>query len=495
MTQLTDQELKDIQGIAVGRFRKDHQDLLFVRFGSNAASSRRLLAEIAPRIANAWEVRVFNNLFSEVRRRAHVDNIVRSTWTAVGLSATGFQKLGVNLQELATLPGADAFSAGMAARSASQIGDSPADGPSNWLDAFRPGAGVDALFVVASDAVADLDAYTDWLTNQIQACGAEIVYRERGGTLPAPLAGHEHFGFKDGVSQPAIAGVDAVPGAGQPSAVAAGEFILGYPNNEGTTASVGSLWLHGTFGVFRRLRQDVAAFRAQAQSMTSQTSPAQSADQVEADLVGRWPSGTPLALSPSADPGPSGVSNAFDYVSDPDGEATPRFGHIRKVNPRDEARPDQSTDPSQNHRMLRGGIPYGEPLSDGSPDDGADRGLHFLAFMGNIDQQFEFIQRQWASNPNFPNGGAPGTQGGPYTPPAPGTPPDGVDPVIGSHNSGDQVSLNQGGAIHSLSLMAETVNVTAGEYFFYPAISAVTALGSGATASTPPPTPAIPSAS
>src|SRR5204862_6718843 len=36
--------------------------------------------------------------------------------------------------------------------------------------------------------------------------GLRLIYEEEGENLPGDLAGHEHFGFKDGVSQPGIRG-------------------------------------------------------------------------------------------------------------------------------------------------------------------------------------------------------------------------------------------------------------------------------------------------
>jgi hypothetical protein len=207
---------------------------------------------------------------------------------------------------------------------------------------------------------------------------------------------------------------------------------------------------------------------------------------MEAELVGRWQSGTPLATSPGSDPGRAGITNAFDYSDDPNGTNTPRFAHTRKVYPRNEQRADQTTNPADAHRMIRAGIPYGAPLPEGASDDGAQRGLHFLAFMADLSQQFEFVQNRWANDLNFPNGGTPATPNGPYSPPQPGTPPDGCDPIIGAHNQGDQIALNQAGTIHELSLFAETVRVTAGQYFLHPSISATHALAAGATSSTPP---------
>jgi Dyp-type peroxidase family len=486
MTQLGDQELQDIQGI-IARFSKDHQELVFVQFGS-AAAGQRLLGNLAPCVSNAWEVRGFNQLFSEIVARSSTEHVVEATWIGLGISAHGYNALGVNLQqELGTTDeGLLAFCAGMVARSAEQIEDAGIDTPSNWLEPFQQG-NLDAMIVVASDTRENLDRTVDQVTGSIQDAGAIAIYQERGATLPPPLTGHEHFGFKDGVSQPNIDGFDTPPAPGEPGPLEPGEFILGYPDNSGNTATAGNLWTHGTFGVFRRLHQDVAGFAAQAAAMDAQTSPTLATEQVSADLVGRWPSGSPLALDPGTDPGDSGISNAFDYSDDSPGENTPRFGHIRKVNPRNEDRPDQTTDPAQNHRMIRVGIPYGPPLAPGAADDGAQRGLHFIALMADLDQQFEFVQRQWVTNPNFPNGQVQPTPGSAYTPPQPGTPADGCDPVIGSHNAGDQISLNQSGTIHALSLLAETVTVTGGEYFFFPSLSAIGLLAGGTTASTPPP--------
>ena len=36
--------------------------------------------------------------------------------------------------------------------------------------------------------------------------GVHIIFKQHGANLPGSLAGHEHFGFLDGVSQPGIRG-------------------------------------------------------------------------------------------------------------------------------------------------------------------------------------------------------------------------------------------------------------------------------------------------
>lgn len=483
MPDLGTHQQKNIQGIGLAGFRKDYQHLLAVRFQS-ADAGRRLLTTLAPRVATTWEVRSFNEVFSEIRRRSGREHVVEAVWTGLVISAKGFATLGVSVGELPQSEGTAAFTAGMAARG-SQIGDTREnDAATQWLEPFQPDAGVDALIVLAADAEADLDPAIDRAQERIERAGCEKVWDERGKTLPGALAGHEHFGFKDGVSQPSVDGFDRPPAAGEPPAVPLGEFVLGYPDAAGQTAAVGELWLDGSFVVFRRLHQDVAAFRALTQTQVPDANPALTPEQLGAKMVGRWPSGAPTELSPDADPGGHGATNAFGYGTDADGFNTPRFAHIRKVNPRDEERPDADTDPVNRHRMIRRGIPYGDPLrAAATEDDGAQRGLHFLSVVSDVDRQFEQVQRRWANDANFPNGGVPAEPGGPYTPPTTGVPADGPDPIVGEHDPGVPVALHQQGGVHQITLQSELVRVTAGEYFFAPSVDALNRLAEGATAS------------
>lgn len=67
----------------------------------------------------------------------------------------------------------------------------------------------------------------------------------------------------------------------------------------------------------------------------------------------------------------------------------PFDSHVRKVNPR---RPEDSA-----RRIFRRGF----PLVDATLD-GLRRGLVFICFARTISTQFEFIERAWTTNPNFP---------------------------------------------------------------------------------------------
>jgi Dyp-type peroxidase family len=486
MTAFTDDQLRDIQGIGIAGFKKNYSHFMFVGFGDQA-SGRALIARVAPLVGTAWEVGRFNEVFSEIRHR-NGEELLKATWVGFGISSSGYTKLGVNLD--ADLPlgeGNSAFKAGMAARSA-QVGDSrPGDEPAAWLEAFRPGERVDAVLVVAADDPDDLNTMLERLGDMISSTGCEIEYQEAGGMLPE---GKEHFGYRDGGSQPAIAGYDDPPVPDEPPAVPPGEFVLGYPDQTGSTAQVGDLWTNGSFLVYRRLRQYVFEFRQLLASGIAGANPPVAGDPLGAKLLGRWPSGAPLELNPNADPGSGHEVNAFGYAADADGFTVPRFAHIRKANPRDETQPPPAEDPTR-HRMIRRGTPFGPQLpANAAADDGASRGLHFVSIVSDLDRQFEFIQRQWLNDPNFPNGTFVGPAQG-YGPPPQNTPADGVDPIVGEHDPGAEDTLHQPGAAVQFPIPTELVNVTAGEYFVVPSIAALQRLGQGATASTPPIQPAV----
>jgi Dyp-type peroxidase family len=476
MTALTDDQLHNIQGFGLGGYRKDHQELLFIRFGDQAGA-RRLLASLQPRVASAWEVTTFNRLFSEIRRRTGRE-VIEATWIGAMVSAAGFQALGVPLTDLPAGEGATAFTAGMAAR-ANNVGDTrAADAPASWLAPFRSAGGVHALIVVASDDPHDLDGTVAELGDLVSDCDAQVVHSERGATLPGGLRGHEHFGFRDGASQPGIDGYDPPPAAGEPAEVPLGEFVLGYPDATGGVPTVGPLWQDGSMVVFRRLVQDVAAFRTLAQAGVPGANPSVTAEQLAAKMIGRWPSGAPVELYPDADPGPNGVTNAFELAAAPanddDGQKCPRWAHIRKANPRDETTPSPSTDAPALHRMLRRGIPFGPPLpASHTSNDDKHRGLHFFAVVADVARQFEFVQRQWLNDPNFPSG-QPAPAGG-YQPDPQHT-PDGPDPVVGEHDAGVSCTLRQPSGDHPFPLADEVVTVTAGEYFFLPSLQALASL-------------------
>lgn len=192
-------DANNVQGVGLAGFRKDHQEMLFVRF-KDAKSGRKLLKHLEPDVASHHEVTAFNELFSEIRARRGKE-VIEATWMAVMLSARGLETLEADLSGLPEGEGKTAFLEGMSHR-AEQIGDTrEPDAPANWEKAFRPDApGIHALIILAADRVDDLERHLDGVRQRIEDTNCEVVFSERGRTLEGSLRGHEHFGFKDGIS-------------------------------------------------------------------------------------------------------------------------------------------------------------------------------------------------------------------------------------------------------------------------------------------------------
>ena len=131
----------------------------------------------------------------------------------------------------------------------------------------------------------------------------------------------EAFGFKDGISHPAIEG-SGIPGTNpheQP--LKPGEFVLGYPDEMGGILRPYRrrtlLGRNGSYVVFRKLHQRVAAFR---QYLKANASEPEGEELVAAKMMGRWRSGAPLALCPLHDDPELGAdrarNNAFLFKED-----------------------------------------------------------------------------------------------------------------------------------------------------------------------------------
>jgi deferrochelatase/peroxidase EfeB len=91
------------------------------------------------------------------------------------------------------------------------------------------------------------------------------------------------LGFKDGLHNPHVegSGVDALPGYN--ATVKAGEFIMGYPDENGQTATNPEpelLRRNGTYVAFRKFHIRVAAFRKYLREQTSSPE--------EEELILRW---------------------------------------------------------------------------------------------------------------------------------------------------------------------------------------------------------------
>lgn len=453
-------DIDDIQGNVLAGFDTDHQEFVFLRI-TDPVAARRWFAYQADRVTTTRQVLAG-----------------APPYLGIAFSYAGLAKLVPDAAGFRDI----AFKEGLHRRSR-KLGDpidpAAAGHCANWV-VGGPDTEADVVLLVASNDPVEPPSLPD----------AEILHRESCAKL---AGGHEHFGFRDPISQPGVRGRISpddllTPGAdparpheGMPGQVLVwpGEFVFGYPTQDtmdvhhpAPPSTGGPEWTNnGSLLVLRRLSQHVEAFdrfvtsaaeRLRAVPELRDITP----ERLRARVVGRWPRGTPVVSSATGEDqvlaaDPRRV-NDFGYAGgrargdDPIGLLCPQAAHVRKAYPRDHETSVDTVASMETHRILRRGLPW---------TTAADQGLMFAGYQTSFERQFEFIMRSWLNNPHLrPEG-------------------DGHDPIAGQHN---RRVTGQGrvfaypyrrfdGVIDRvvLDLPEEWTTPTGGGYFFVPSISAL----------------------
>lgn len=425
--------------------RGDIQGLITTGFG-HLPYSAYLFVEVRDRAqAQVWLQQLWPGVTTSVAWRQHAGEAKSKPVRTLNIAFTyaGLSALGMSAAALSTFP--EEFRAGMAADTRARIlGDTGASAPSQWELGGPQNAPIHALLILNAQTGGDLGVWCNEQRKRLQDSLGGVVEQVHSTQYGArPDSGTEHFGFFDGVAQPHIAGI-------QGEGIRTGEFIFGYENEYGffpvspivpqvddpkqilpasanpfhRTAGYRDFGRHGSFVVYRKLAQDVGGFWRFLQNESIRVKGAvnpQFMVWLATKMVGRWPSGAPLILSPDRDR-PELRSDDFMYAgSDPNALVCPFGSHIRRTNPRDQIGHTGRTESqhmSARHRILRRGKPYGPPLFDPAVltrpdqpealqaivdlrDDEQPRGVHFLCVNASIKSQFEFIQQVWVNNPAF----------------------------------------------------------------------------------------------
>ena len=383
-----------------------------------------------------------------VTSAAHPESPLSDTWVSVALTYQGLKALGVPQDSLESFSWE--FRQGMAAR-AQDLGDVGESDPRRWEKPLGSGD-VHVIIVAVSPNADRLEEVLERARKTYQTMsGIEAIWRQNCHALPNEK---EPFGFKDGISHPAIEG-SGIPGTNsREQPLKAGEFVIGYPDELGGTQRTVPeiLGRNGTYVVFRKLHQRVAEFRKYLQTNSKSV---EEEELLAAKMMGRWRSGAPLALCPFHDD-PSVGSDARrnnDFLfeaDDPMGFKTPAGSHIRRTNPRDSS----IAGFARIHRMIRRGTAYGPLLPEGVlEDDGADRGLMFAFVGANIGRQFEFVQSEWINDGIFFGGGTD------------------KDPIVGSN--GINFTLPRKPIRRRCVGIPQFVVTRGGEYCFMPGLRAL----------------------
>jgi Dyp-type peroxidase family len=379
-------------------------------------------------------------------------------WVTIALTWNGLRRLGVDEASLATFP--EEFRQGMAARG-HVIGATGKNAPEAWVGQVASDD-LHAIVILFAKDAAERDRCRDEHARFLAECGVVALSHLDLEAIPPLEYAHEHFGYRDRLSQPVIegTGVEPTPGSGPP--LKAGEFFLGYPDESGLVPDFPQpdiLSRNGSYIAYFRMQEHVGAFRDFLKTHGGPTPEEQ--EHMAAKLMGRWRSGAPLVLCPEKDDPALGAdmqrNNDYNYGEmDPRGYACPLGSHVRRMNPRDTAH-------NMNRRkMIRRGGTYGPHLPDDAPEDNVERGIASFIGCASLVRQFEFAMNVWANDPRFHELG------------------NERDPIIGTQDGTFDFTIPKRPIKKKITGLGAFTTVRGGAYFFLPGIRALRWLASGA---------------
>ena len=397
----------------------------------------------------AWLNGILHTVRSAATVRGSVDQDTR--WVTVAFTWNGLRALGVDEASLATFP--EEFREGMVAR-AQALGDTGGNAPEHWVGGLASPDLHAIAILFARDAAEHGRCTSEHAKLLARTEGVAVLSSlDLEATPPFEFA-HDHFGYRDRLSQPVMEGSGETPTPGSGAPLKPGEFILGYPDEDGPPALQPQpevLSKNGSYMAYRRLQEHVGTFR---DFLRQHGNTAEEQELIAAKLMGRWRSGAPLVLAPEQDDPALGAdlqrNNDFNYkTQDPHGYAVPLGSHIRRMNPRDTAAN------MNRRRMIRRGATYGPGLPEGAPEDGQERGIAAFVICASLIRQFEFAQNVWINDRNFHELG------------------NEHDPIIGTHDGTLEFKIPKRPIRRKITGLPAFTTVRGGAYFFLPGLRAL----------------------
>ncbi len=435
-----------LQGNIVKSHGRENAVHFFLKFKSDVQAAKEWLGGFTRRhvtsaLAQSYEAKWYRDT-----------NQIGTPFANVFLSRFGYQNLG--LITPANAPFQDNYFLDTMKGPLSQKGFLDPESRT-WEQGFQQD--IDALILIADD---DVDNLRKLISEEHAACAlvAEIVNIEHGFVLRNDKNQViEHFGFRDGVSQPLFLKRDiekerkcnpANFSEWDPSAPLS-LVLLEDPFG-------GEEDCYGSYLVYRKLEQNVQGW---VDDVVNKLAPALGIDPnlAGAYTMGRFQDGTPVVLRETPIGGIDPATNNFNFKDDSTGSKCPFHSHIRKTNPRGDTGDILGLVPLEEekmHRITRRAISYGESDPNQQPETGS--GLLFLCFQGNIANQFAFMQSNWANQAAFIK------------------PETGSDPVVGQGPTLTESYKNWpatwGETERKTADFSHWVSMKGGEYFFTPSI-------------------------
>lgn len=476
--------LGKLQGNIVKGHGRDHVRLVFLKFTTPPAQAKAAIRAFLAlgHVQSAAEQRDHQKRFSKFGVPGPL--FANLLLTAEGYRALGFTDLsgfvedGPDLPQLRTAE--VTFAKGAKDQSVvTTLSDPPVQ---TWEKGYREA--IHSLVILADDHEGNLALA---LNNTIRSFenAAEVLLVESGDALRNEQGDTiEHFGYIDGRSQPLFFAEDiqkeiTVLDGEDPTLVGPTVYLKFDPRanldlvlTPDPMAPGGDNF--GSYFVFRKLEQNVRAFKQQEQALADALHlEGDDRELAGAYTVGRFEDGTPTAMRNR--PGlREPIPNNFNYSTDAEAQKCPFHAHIRKMNPRGDIVRTFASQPGQDpvqldreerrRRIARRGITYGKRTAD--PADVAniprlptsDVGLLFMCFQSNIPTQFAFLQQSWANNEGFIKAGV------------------GLDPLIGQQRDLDKpiaqkcpLAWGEPGSVRFE--FSGFITLKGGEFFFAPSIT------------------------
>jgi len=393
--------LSNLQGNILKGHGRDHTTHIFVEFKEDQVNNvKKWIADFTKNHITSCKKQLRDR---ELYKRNKVSG---GLFASFFLTSTGYDYLGFDNKTPGKNKMDPAFLTGLKTRRG-VTNDPPLD---KWEKGYQKK--IHAMVLLADDDMNNMGTKAKDVLNALEEicaiCSVEYGHAIRN----ANKDGLEHFGYVDGISQPLfledemeeykyfhnIPNNDMLfdPSAEKELVLVPDPFVEQNPN---------ALTCYGSYFVFRKLEQNVKAFKELEKELGAELYDAEADEEkrelIGAYLVGRFEDGTPAVMDSEEGMIGSGNFNNFNYDNDSTGGRCPYFAHIRKTNPRRNGKPDKS------HIMARRGIPYGmrnvdtaiDPIPLQMPE--GDVGLLFMSYQADLRNQFELIQRYWSNDKDF----------------------------------------------------------------------------------------------
>ncbi len=399
--------LKNIQGNILKSHGRNYTSLIFIT--ANIQQEKEV-----PKLRSFLKSLKITSALEQVKQAKQFKKTRKQMlFTSLLLSYQGYLKLGI---ETFLCPGDYAFRSGQKSR----LNNLNENGNKSWQPFFK--TDIDYLIIAAHNRKRELNSFLKQIRGKLDKLNTNYQI-ENGNSIGKK----DSFGFRDGLSQPLFfkndieARININPKFWDCSFDPRHLVLV-----KDTLDPSG----YGSYVVFRKIEQFINRYK----TSVAKISKVLKTDKKEVNyaLMGRFKDGK-SKLEESK-------NNNFNFVKDSEGIQCPYASHIRKANPR------SNEDDVLYKSMIRRGIVF---------DEEKKQGLHFMAYLQDISRQFEFVQKKWLNNRDYPKRDT------------------GYDPIAHTTGRYNVIQIPINNTEHKKFEIDPLTQILGGEYFYAPSPQAI----------------------